>query len=391
MKSETKDFRKSSTFKSLITMLKNSINKVVVQRSAIFKCDHILLLSVIFLCGFGLLIAYSSSIRLAKYHVADPSFNLVRQGLFTLIGFILMLVIKNTPSYYFKKSINILMLINLFFMILALIPGIGHIIYGPSIGFNFYGYNFRPSELLKLSLAFYMAYSISKKGQDMALSWKVLSPHLVTAGIFIILLLFQSPLGTVIIIGFWLLIILCIAGFKRRYILSMLVLGVMGFGYVVLNHEYRVRRIMYFFFPWPERILAPPYIDYFFGGGIFGTGIGKSELVDFYFTNAYAEYELSTLAEETGMVGIACLFILFCVFIWRGIQISLNTRDLYKRYLALGIVIMIGLQAIINVCVTMAIIPNMGLPFPFISYGGSYLVFTLIGAGVLLNISQEEE
>ncbi len=92
-----------------------------------------------------------------------------------------------------------------------------------------------------------------------------------------------------------------------------------------------------------------------------------------------------------GLLGVAVVVLLFGIFIWRGIQISLNARDLFSAYLSLGLVLMTGLEAVINMCVVMSLLPNKGLPLPFISYGGSSLIFNLISVGILLSISEENK
>jgi cell division protein FtsW len=304
-----------------------------------------------------------------------------------------MIAMKMIPCQYLKKIVYLLMLINLILMILVLIPGIGNRAGGASRWLSISGFSFQPSEFLKFTLSIYLAYSMSKKEAYMATFWKGLLPHLISIGIFIMLLKKQPDLGTATLIGLWMFILLFISGTKLRHIFLVATLAVFSLFYFDMLEEYQLRRLVAFLHPTKD----PNGINFqiihslfaFGSGGIFGTGIGSSKQAHLFLPAAHTDFPLSILAEEMGLIGVTSVIILFGIFIWRGIQISLNATDLYKTYLAMGITIMIGLQAIINMCVVMSLLPNKGLPLPFISYGGSSIIFTLMNVGVLLNISKE--
>ena len=358
------------------------------------KGDNVLLLMVFILCCIGLLVVYSSSVHLADYEKDGRHyFYLGKQLIFTVVGIFLMFGMKKIPCDYFVKPVYMIMMLNLLLMTLVLIPGIGFKAGGATRWFSIFGVSFQPSELLKLSLSIYMAYSMSKKESMMTTFWRGLVPHLLIVCLFMMLLISQPDFGTASIIGIWLFILLFIAGTKFRYMFWVFVLGGLLFVFFIFQEEYRVDRFMAFLHPDSDPLGVNYQINHslwaFGSGGIFGTGIGSSKQALMYLPEAHTDFALSILAEETGLMGVTIVIVLFGILLWRGVQISLNTRDLYKTYLALGIVIMIGLQALINMCVVMSLLPNKGLPLPFISYGGSSLIFNLISVGVLLNISQE--
>lgn len=355
--------------------------------------DYVFLLSVLLLCSLGLLVVYSSSVHMAAYHLGDQSYYIVRQGMFAILGFSLMIVIMNIPCTYYKKIIYPLLLVNLVLMVMVLIPGVGHRAGGASRWYSFLGFSFQPSELLKITLALYIAYSMSNQGSNMARIERGLLPHLLIIGLFILLLLYQPDFGTATIIAFWLMILLFIGGLDISYILSLIAIGSLSFVNFVLSKEYRIKRIIAFLHPEKDPLGINYQINhslYAFGtGGFWGTGIGSSKQALMFLPDAHTDFAFAILAEEMGLLGVVIVILLFGIFIWRGLKIALNAGDLYQSYLALGLVIMTGLQATINMLVVMAILPNKGLPLPFISYGGSSLIFNLISIGVLLNISKE--
>ena len=375
---------------------KQSVNKKSMagpRLSSIVKYDHVLFLSVILLCCLGLIVVYSSSVHVASYNIGKHSFYLTRQAMFGVIGFAVMMFVKKIPAYYYERYVYHLLLLSLILMILVLIPGIGHKVGRASRWFKFLGFSFQPSELLKLSLAVYVAYSMSKKASYMQTLKKGLLFHLLLVGIFVMLLLLQPDYGTAVIISFWLLLLLFITGVRLRYLFITFVVGCSGFAYFLFKEPYRIKRLLTFLHPWDD-----PYgisyqiihsLEAFGSGGIFGTGIGSSKQALMFLPEAHTDFALSILAEEMGLLGVAVVILLFGIFVWRGIHISLDARDLFSAYLSLGLVLMTGLEAIINMCVVMSLLPNKGLPLPFISYGGSSLVFNLLCVGILLRISEE--
>jgi cell division protein FtsW len=178
---------------------------------------------------------------------------------------------------------------------------------------------------------------------------------------------------------------------KLRHLLSLFLLSLPLLIYLVSKADYRLKRWWAFLNPWDDpRGLGFQIIHSFlaFGsGGILGVGLGNSKQKLFYLPEPHTDFILSIVAEELGLVGFAVIVILFGILIMRGIKIALSAPDLYSSYLALAISIFLGLQVLINMGVVLGLLPTKGLTLPFISYGGSSLVISLIGIGILLNIS----
>ena len=352
-----------------------------------------ILIPVILLIGLGLVIVYSASTHLAEHRLGDSYFYLKRQALFCIVGIGLMILAKNVSCTLYSKLVYPLLIISICFLILLLVPGLGHKVGGASRWFNRGGFSFQPSEFVKFTLAVYMAYSMSRKGSAMELFSNGLLPHLLMAGLFMLLIVLQPDLGTAVIIGCWVMIVLYVGGIKFWQLFSVMALAGVVVSWLIMQADYRIKRWLAFLNPWED----PQGIGFqiihsflaFGSGGLFGTGLGSSKQKLFYLPEPHTDFALSIVGEELGFLGVAFVVLLFGLLIMRGIKIALDARDLYSSYLALGLICMIGLQAAVNMGVVLGLLPTKGLTLPFISYGGSALVFNLLSVGIILNISSK--
>jgi cell division protein FtsW len=354
--------------------------------------DYGILIPALLLVGLGLVFIYSASSFLAEHRLGDSYYFLKRQCVFCLIGLFLLIIAKNIPSRFYARCAYPFLFISLGLLIALLIPGIGRVVGGASRWLPVGNVSFQPSELAKLSLAVYLAYSMAKKGHDMGSFSRGLLPHLLIAGVFMILILLQPDLGTAVIIGCWFMMLL-FAGGVRFYQLFALVLAFAPVvGFLIYMEPYRLRRWWAFLEPWKDpHGLGFQIIHSFlaFGsGGVLGVGLGNSKQKLLYLPEPHTDFILSIIAEEVGLLGVAVVVLLFGILIFRGIRAALNARDLYSTYLALGICCFLGLQVIINMGVVMGLLPTKGLTLPLISYGGSSLIVNLLGVGMLLGIAK---
>lgn len=353
--------------------------------------DLFILVPTVILLAIGLVGIYSSSSFLADHRYQDSNFYLEKQAFFMLIGIFLLLIIKNIPVEKYKSIVYPILFISFALLIMVYIPGIGKKVGGAYRWIRLGPIVLQPSELVKLSLAVYMAYSMSKKGNYMSSFSKGLLPHLMIAGTFMTMILLQPDLGTTVIIGFWLLILLFVAGMNIIHLLSMVIISCPVVYYLITHEQYRIHRLMGYLKPWEDPQGVGFQIIHSFlafgSGGIFGVGLGNSKQKLLYLPEPHTDFILSILAEELGLVGVAFIIMLFFILIIRGIKIALDASDLFSSYLALGITILFGLQVIINMGVVMGLLPTKGLTLPFLSYGGSSLLVNLIGMGMLMSIS----
>jgi cell division protein FtsW len=364
---------------------------MAIKKQAHWGYDYSLLIPTFVLLGLGLVAIYSASSVLAADRLGDGYYYLKKQGLFCLMGLCLLILGKNIPYPLYRKLTYPLLLFSLALLILLAVPGVGVKVGGATRWLRFGPISFQPSELAKLSLAMYLAYSMAKKGPNMVSFSKGLCPHLLMAGMFIALILLQPDLGTSVIIGSWVLILVFVGGVRFHHLLSVLLLSVPLLFWLIWQADYRLKRWYAFINPWKDpQGLGFQIIHSFlaFGsGGIFGVGLGNSKQKLFYLPEPHTDFILSIVAEELGLMGFATIILLFSVLIIRGIKIALNAPDLYGSYLALGIVTFIGLQVMINAGVVMGLLPTKGLALPLISYGGSSLIINLLSIGILLSIS----
>jgi cell division protein FtsW len=361
------------------------------SRERLAGYDYMLLIPTLLLMAFGLVAIYSASSFLAEHKMGDNYFYLKKQGMFCLVGLFFFICTKNLPSTFYQRMVYPILGISFLLLILSLVPGVGTRVGGASRWLRFGGFSFQPSELAKLALAFYLAYSIARKGPEMSSFSKGLLPHLAVGGAFMILILLQPDLGTTIIIGSWLLIILFVGGVRMVHLFGLALLSFPALLWLVWKADYRLKRWWTFLNPWEDpQGLGFQIIHSFlaFGsGGVLGVGLGNGKQKLFYLPEPHTDFILSIVAEELGLLGVAAIVLLFGILIIRGIQIALDAPDLYSSYLALGISCFLGLQVVINMGVVLGLLPTKGLTLPFISYGGSSLVVTLIGIGILCNIS----
>jgi len=353
--------------------------------------DYLLLIPTILLLGLGLVAIYSASSFIAAHRLGDSYFFLKRQAFFCLLGICLLIVAKNIPATLYHRFVYPLLFISFLLLVALFIPGLGKTVGGACRWLNFGGFSIQPSELAKFSLAVYIAYSMSKKGESMRRLSRGLLPHLFIVGSFMILILLQPDLGTTVIIGCWLMILLFVGGLNLFQLLAMALLSMPLILWLIYNADYRLKRWWAFLNPWEDpHGLGFQIIHSFlaFGsGGIFGVGLGNSKQKLLYLPEPHTDFILSIVAEELGLVGILTVILLFAVLIIRGMKIALDASDLYSSYLALAISSLIGLQALINMGVVMGLLPTKGLTLPLLSYGGSSLMVNLMGIGVLLSIS----
>lgn len=362
------------------------------DKKAIYQgYDYLLLVPALLLLGFGLVVIYSASSSLAEYKLGDSYYYLKKQAVFCLIGLGLMILAKNIPNTLYRKLVYPALFFSFVLLVLLFLPGVGAKVGGSNRWLRFAGLSFQPSELAKLSLALYLAYSMAKQGPNMSRFSIGFLPHVLVAGVYMTLILLQPDLGTSVIIGCWVLILLFVGGAKVFQLISALLLFVPVVLWLIGQADYRMKRWWAFLNPWEDpQGLGFQIIHSFlaFGsGGIFGVGLGNSKQKLFYLPEPHTDFVLSVVAEELGLVGLTAIVVLFGVLITRGIKIALNANDLYSSYLAMGISSFLGLQVLINMGVVMGLLPTKGLTLPLISYGGSSLVISLLGIGILLNIS----
>jgi len=351
-----------------------------------------LLIITTILISIGIVMIYSSSSCYAYENFHDSAFYLKRHIVHFLIGLILVAFLARFNYRKIKNFTKILFIVSLFSLLLVFLPGIGHEAGGAKRWIKLWGAGFQPSEFAGLFLIIYLADLLERKKALVRNFFYGFLPALVASGIVVLLILLQPDLGNAVMIFAVVVIMLFIAGANMAHFFPYLFLSAPAFYFLIFRVPYRLRRIIGYLDPWKDAQGAGFQIVQSFlalgSGGIFGLGLGCSRQKLFYLPHAHTDFIFSIIGEELGLIGTLFVISLFALFIWKGIKIAINTRDLFGKFLAVGIVVSIGLKALMNIAVSTGAIPTKGLPLPFISYGGTSLIVNMVGVALLLNIAE---
>lgn len=356
------------------------------------KYDKILLLAVLALLVFGVIMIYSASSVWAEYKFNDSFHYVKQQALFIVIGLILMNIVgKLNYKFYYEKA-NLIITICLILLILVIIPGIGSIRNGSRSWFGIGPFGIQPSEFAKLGLIIFTSKYLCRSNKFLKRYKTGVFPILGIVFLFFGLIMLQPDLGTGVILTVSIIALLFVAGVNMKFFFGMGAIGLVGIIVLILIAPYRMDRITSFVNPWKDPLGTGFQIIqslYAIGpGGLLGRGFGNSIQKHFYLPEPQTDFIFSIITEEFGIVGAFIVIGLFIVILQRGIKISLEARDQFSKYLAFGMTFQIIFQAMLNLMVVSGMIPVTGVTLPFLSYGGSSLLITMISIGILLNISK---
>ena len=352
-----------------------------------------ILLSCIFLNIIGLIMIYSSSSIWAKYKFNDQFRYLKYQTIFMIVGLILIKIISKLNLDFIKKKSNLLLLIGSILLILVLIPGIGKVRNGSRSWFGIGNLGIQPSEFMKITLVIFTAKYLENNKRQMKNIKEGVIPILALTIIIFGLIMLEPDLGTGVIITVTIIAMLFISGVKINFFVGIGILGLLGIAVLIIIAPYRVNRILSFINPWKDPLGTGFQIIqslYAIGpGSLFGLGLGNSRQKHFYLPEPQTDFIFSIICEELGFVGASIVVILFAIITFEGFKVARKSNDLFKKYLAFGITFSLAFQSSLNLMVVVGLIPVTGVTLPFLSYGGSSLLISMINIGLLLNISKK--
>ena len=359
------------------------------------KIDYPLLITVILLAVFGIIMIYSASNIWALYKFNDAFKFVKHQGLFFIIGLILLFFISKIKyTKYYEKS-NIILFTVLILLILVIIPGIGTVRNGSRSWFGIGSFGLQPSEAAKIALIIFTSKYLVNNEKNLKDIKKGLLPILSIIFLVFGLIMLQPDFGTGVIIVISTIGLLFIGGVNFKFFIRLGILGVIGVVILILIAPYRLERILSFLNPWSDPLGSGFQIIqslYAIGpGGLFGYGFLNSRQKHFYLPEPQTDFIFSIISEEFGFMGVLIVTSLFLIIITRGFKIARKSDELFGKYLAFGITFQIAFQAILNLMVVVGLIPVTGVTLPFLSYGGSSLLITLCSIGILLNISRYQK
>lgn len=356
------------------------------------KFDKILALSVILLSLFGLIMIYSASSIWAEYKFSDSFHYLKYQLLFFIVGLVLMFIVSKIDYRLYYKKANTILICCFILLILVLIPGIGSVRNGSRSWFGIASFGIQPSEAAKLGLIIFTSKYLSKSNKFLKSYKEGVFPILGITFLFFGLIMLEPDLGTGVILVVAITALLFISGVNMKFFYGLGLLGVIGLVVLIVIAPYRMDRITAFINPWKDasgtgfQIIQSLYA--IGPGGLLGTGFLNSIQKHFYLPEPQTDFIFSIIAEEFGVVGAFIVVGLFSLILYRGIKIALNSKNLFAKYLSLGIIFQLIFQALMNLMVVIGLIPVTGVTLPFLSYGGSSLLVSMVSIGILLNISR---
>lgn len=349
---------------------------------------YLLVVAVIGLIALGLVMLSSTSAYAPESH-GNAMFLLKRQVVWLGAGLVVCAVAAGLDYHFWQKTWWIWFGLSVVLLFCCFVPGIGHRINGSARWIRLAGFSFQPSEFAKFAAIVAIAWWFARdeKNADTFLGG-FLAP-LAGAGVLMGLIAPEVDIGTTALIGATTFVMMFIAGTRLRYLVPMVVTGFAGLAIAI--HEMPERTGRFLAFLYPEKYPADAYqtvqgLIALGSGGVEGLGLGNGRQKMAYLPFAHTDFIFPVIGEELGLRCTLLVVFTYIVIVLCGAIIAMRARDRFGVLLGFGIMIIIALQAAVNIGVTTSLLPNKGLPLPFISYGGSNLVFCLLCVGILINI-----
>lgn len=366
------------------------------NKPSAFYYDYWLVLSVFSLFAIGFLLLASASMGISDKLYHTPFHFLSRQAIYLLLGIIVLFFIRQIPLSLWEKISGYLLLASILLLILVLMPGIGKEVNGSTRWIGLGIASLQTSEFAKLALVIYIASYLLRHQQEVQQNIRGFLNPLILLGIIAWLLLLEPDFGAIVVILVTILGMMFLAGARLWQFIVLLLLVAVALGTISIISPYRVMRLTSFLNPWAKPFdsgyqLVQSLIA-FGRGGIFGVGLGNSIQKLFYLPEAHTDFLFAVLAEEFGIFGQVIVIGLFSLFIARTFylgHLATKIKNWFAAYLAYGLGLLIGIQVIINIGVNIGLLPTKGLTLPFMSYGGSSMLFNSVIIAILLRVHHE--
>jgi cell division protein FtsW len=354
--------------------------------------DRWLLLATIVLVGVGIVMIYSASAIRAQERFGDSAYFLKKQVIWAVLGLLAMSLGLVMDVKRLQRLTPIILLLSVLALALVLLPGVGVKINGARRWIRLPGLSFQPAEFAKLALVFFLASYFARRQDRLESFLDGFLPPLLVTGTLAGLIIVQPNFGTAMV----LLVTACLLFFLGRarwsHMLATVAVALPGLLFLMMKSSHGRARLMAMVDPSQVSERATYQLNqayYALGpGGWLGRGLGNSMQKLFFLPEAHNDFIFAIVGEELGFLGTMAIVLLFAVFLWRGTRAAVRAGSPYAAYLAVGLTSLIVGQAVLNMAVVSGLLPTTGVPLPFLSSGGSSLVFTLFGVGVLLNVSR---
>jgi cell division protein FtsW len=359
------------------------------RRSATFVA---LLALIVSLNLLGLVMVLSASSVTALDEYGSSWYVAMRQGMWLLVGTTVMVLVMRADYHVWRRWATPLLGFAAFLLVLVLVPGIGMNINGASRWLGYGPFSLQPSELAKLAVLVFVADLLARRSAWISECRLTLVPVALVMGGFSFLLMLQPNLGTTIVLGVIVMAVLYVAGTRLAPLTALGAAGIAAATVLALGASYRRARVLAFLDPWEDPLnTGYQNIQSLVGlasGGLTGTGLGASRAKWGFLPYAHTDFIFSIIGEELGLLGALGVVALFLAVGVLGIRAALCAPDRFGTLLAAGVSTWFLAQAFVNIGAVVGILPITGVPLPFVSYGGSSLVFAMAGAGLLLSVAR---
>jgi len=344
---------------------------------------------------FGLLMVYSaSSVAASAKHDGLSSYYFIRQLIYATIGYGLMVILMNLDYHIWqhKKVIKVLLIVSVLGLLFVLTqPPIHH----ARRWVRYDWASFQPSEMAKLAIVIYFAAYLHQHEKEINDFKRRLLPCLLVLLLLAGLIAVEPDLGQAVCLILIVAVLLFVAGLRWKFIVTACLVGLPALVLAAILLPNRFERILTFWDrsknPLSSGWQITQSLTAVGSGGLFGLGLGASKQKLFFLPEAHSDFIFAIVGEELGLIGAVLVCLAFLFFFYRGIRIALKAPDRFGFHLALGITLMVVMQAFINVSMVLGMMPTKGIALPFISQGGSSLLVNLMATGVLLNVSNHME
>lgn len=355
---------------------------------------QILMASVVFLLGVGVVMLASTSVFCMEVPSDDVYYDVKRQVLWLALGGVVCLLMASIDYHLLQKLVWPIYGLGIILLAFCYVPGIGQTINGESRWIGLGGtFRVQPSEMAKLAMVIAVAHWFSRHpegGRHVWYGW--LAPGFI-AGLIVVLILFEVDMGTTAILSAVLFVLMFVGGTNWKYLVGTSIVAAAAFIFMIVQRADKMERMAAFLHPDLHR--SGVGLQQWMGlmalgsGGVEGMGLGSGRLKMLYMPFAHTDFIFPMIGEELGLRMTLAVVFAFLLIAVSGLTIAFHARDRFGTLLGLGIVCLISIQAVINMGVTTSLLPNTGSPLPFISYGGSALMATMAGIGILLNIFRQ--
>jgi cell division protein FtsW len=354
--------------------------------------DGWLLLAAAGLVGLGVVMVFDTSYFHAQERYGDALFFFRRHLVYLFVGVAAGVLVSRMRHEVLEQAAYWLLFGAFALLILVLVPGIGVVRNNARRWIDLGIIAFQPAELAKICVVVYLARSITRKGERMASLLRGVVPHIVTVGAIVLLIIRQPDFGTAAILAVLMLLMLHAGGARAAHLLGLSTAAAVAGAVAVISSNYRSERVTCFLDPWQDPqgcgFQLVQSLIAFGSGGVSGVGLGQSQQKLFYLPEGHTDFIFALIAEELGLAGAVLVVGLFGLFAVRGFRIALRHPDPFASLLAFGLTLTIVVGAFVNMAVVTGLLPTKGLALPFLSYGGSALIVSLIQVGILCALSR---